>query len=270
MQQLASKNITIIGGGIIGSSIAYHLSKSQGNIILLEQNQLTSGTTWHAAGIMGQIRNSATESLMVCYSRNLYKEFEEKESIGWKNCGALNITRNKEEHENYSQLSDKLKNLGIILEESPGAGNEYINEEGIYSTWVCPNDSVVNAGDVSMRLANEAKKNGVDICENTELLSYKLLKTGILVNTNNGYFYTDKLILATGMWFKNENLNPYHHFYAITEPCDISKNMPIIREINKGIYVREWSGGLLFGGFEENAKLCFEKGIPDDIPFLFI
>ena len=154
--------------------------------------------------------------------------------------------------------------------------SDIINTNDIYSGWWIPNDASVNSNDISIALSNEAKKNGVEIFEGIEVESITPInRNQIHIKTNNGNIITENLILCTGMWTRqickslNEYipLHPCHHFYAITQPCNIDTNMPIIRDPDNHIYIKEWSNGLCFGGFEPNAKTCFNNYIPKNIPF---
>ena len=276
---LSNVHTTIIGGGIVGSSVLYHLSKTMKDVVLLEQEQLTSGSTWHAAGIIGQIRNSITESRMSMYSSKLYSEIERENPIGWKKCGAINLATTKKRHLYFNGLSTRLKHIGLEMESVEpseiGKMTDLIKKRDIYSGWIIPNDGVVNSSDVSIALCNMAKKNGAKIKENVCVKEIKHSPNEISIKTTKGEWQTKNVVVCTGMWTKqflkhmgiSIPLHPCHHFYAITEPYNIDTNLPIIRDPDNYIYLKEWSKGLCFGGFEPNAKICFTKGIPKSIPF---
>ena len=270
----------IVGGGVVGSSVAYHLSKVYSNVVLLEQEKFTSGSTWHAAGILGQIRNSMVESKMTLYSKNLYQEIEKENPVGFKQCGAINLASSKERHIYYEKLSAKLKDIGVSLD--PISNNDVkklepnVCTDNTYSSWWYPNESVINPSDITIELCRRAKKNGVKMFEDTRVNSIEpKSKSNVVINTNNGTIEAENIVFCTGMWtrqfFKSLNtlipIQPCHHFYAITEPCGINPLMPVIRDSDNHIYIKEWSGGVCFGGFEPNAKVCFEKSVPSSIPF---
>jgi len=259
----------IIGGGVIGSSVAYHLSLNSQwkDTILLEQGTLTCGTTWHAAGLIGQMRNTSAEVELSKYGSKLYEKLEkEGYSTSWKKCGSITL----------SSSADRLILLkrNIAKAISYGIEAEIISPEEAKKMWPLldlkdingalwlPNDGSAVPTDCTNALAKVAKQNGVKIFENTKVTGFKKTNNVIKgVKTEYGDIDADVVVLCGGLWTKNlvENtpLQPCYHMYIVTEDLKVSKDIPILRDPNALFYAREWSGGLCVGGFELNSKPCF-------------
>jgi len=273
----------ICGGGVIGSSIAMHLAeKGIKNIVLLEQGSLTCGTTWHAAGLVGRVRGSPIESYIVSTSRQLYKDLDEAGyGTGWKECGSLNLCRTHDRKISYIRGLIDAERLGVVNWKwlSPQECQEVepmVNPEGIEGGFHIEGDGVVNPTDVTMAMAKKAKEMGVKIHEKTKIS--RVLTDGEKVTgveTDKGTILCDTFVNCAGQWARDLGFQcdvtvkiPLHsceHFYVVTKAIEgMNPMMPVVRDYDGFIYIREWSGGIMAGGFEPVAKPVFHDGIPDN------
>ncbi len=288
MDQTLPKNVkvVVIGGGIAGCSCAYHLAKfGWKDIILLERDQLTSGTTWHAAGLVGQLGASQTITKLRKYSLDLYKELEKvtELSTGLKQNGAITIASSKERMQELLRQATtaQLSNVEVQVLNKKQTKELYpvIEDRDIHGSVYMPNDGQADPVGVTNVLAKAAKMEGVKIYENTPIKKI-LVKNGRVegVETNNQKIDCEYIVLATGMWSRQigEEINvsiplyPNEHFYIITEPMkDLPKNLPVLRDYNACLYLKEDAGKMLVGIFEPNAKPAFkDKGfVPEDFSF---
>ncbi len=288
MDQTLPKNVkvVVIGGGIAGCSCAYHLAKfGWKDIILLERDKLTSGTTWHAAGLVGQLGASQTITKLRKYSLDLYKELEKitELSTGLKQNGAITIASSKERMQELLRQATtaQLSNVEVQVLNKKQTKELYpvIEDRDIHGSVYMPNDGQADPVGVTNVLAKAAKMEGVKIYENTPIKKI-LVKNGRIegVETNNQKIECEYVVLATGMWSRQigEEINvsiplyPNEHFYIITEPMkDLPKNLPVLRDYNACLYLKEDAGKMLVGIFEPNAKPAFkDKGfVPEDFSF---
>ena len=281
-----STKVVVIGGGVAGCSCAYHLAKfGWKDTILLERDQLTSGTTWHAAGLLGQLGASQTITKLRKYSLDLYKELEKVTglSTGLKQNGAITLASTKERMQELlrqattAQLSDvevqildkkKTKELYPVIEDSDIEGSVFM-----------PKDGQADPVGVTNVLAKAAKMEGVKIFEKTPVKKILVNKNKIVgVDTNFGKIDCEYVVLASGMWSRQiaEDINvsvplyPNEHFYIITEPINnLPKDLPVLRDYNACLYLKEDAGKILVGIFEPNAKPAFKETgrVPEDFSF---
>jgi len=281
-----SCKVIVIGGGVAGTSCAYHLAKfGWKDVVLLERDQLTSGTTWHAAGLIGQLGATSTITKLRKYSLDLYKDLEKKTglSTGLKQNGAITVASTKQRmHEllrqaTTAQLSDveveildqkKIKDLYPVVYNEDLVGGVYM-----------PNDGQADPVGVTNVLAKAAKAEGAKIFEKTPVKKILIKKNRIYgVEINEGIIECEYVVLASGMWSRQIGedigvsvpLYPNEHFYVITEPIqNLPKDLPVLRDYNACLYLKEDAGKMLVGIFEPNAKPAFkEKGrVPDDFSF---
>jgi len=282
----SSAKVVVIGGGVAGCSAAYHLAKlGWKDTILLERDQLTSGTTWHAAGLVGQLGASATITKLRKYSLNLYKELEKKTglSTGLKQNGAITVASSKERMEELlrqataAQLFDV--NVEVLDKQKTKELYPVINDEDIIGGVYMPEDGQADPVGVTNVLAKAAKMEGVQIFEKTPVNKILVKNKKIIgVETKFGKIDCEYVVLATGMWSRQIGedigvsipLYPNEHFYIITEPMkNLPKNLPVLRDYNACLYLKEDAGKMLVGIFEPNAKPAFkEKGVvPEDFSF---
>ena len=281
-----SAKVVVIGGGIAGCSVAYHLAKyGWKDTILLERDQLTSGTTWHAAGLVGQLGASATITRLRKYSLNLYKELEKTTglSTGLKQNGAITVASTPERLQELlrqataAQLFDV--NVESVSRQRIKELYPVINDTDILGGVYMPEDGQADPIGVTNVLAKAAKMEGAQIFEKTPVEKILIKDKKIVgVQTKFGKIDCEYVVIATGMWSRQIGedigvsipLYPNEHFYIITEPLDkLPKNLPVLRDYNSCLYLKEDAGKMLVGIFEPNAKPAFkDKGVvPQDFSF---
>ena len=278
--------VIVIGGGVAGCSTAYHLAKfGWKDTILLERDQLTSGTTWHAAGLVSQLGPSAAITKIRKYTTDLYKELEKKIefSAGLKLNGALSIATTKgrwqelQRQATTAQLFDvnvEVLNIDQIKKIYP-----IINEKDILGGIFMPGDGQADPIGVTNLLAKAAKQEGVKIFEKSPVEKI-LVKNGRIagVKVNNQVIECEYIVLATGMWSRQIGeemgvsipLYPAEHFYVITEPIkDLPKDLAVLRDFDDSLYLKEDAGKLLVGIFEGKSIPAFSKTnrVPNDFSF---
>ena len=281
-----STKAVIIGGGIAGCSVAYHLAKfGWKDIVLLERDQLTSGTTWHAAGLVSQLGATATITKLRKYSLDLYKELEKRTGLssGLKQHGAISIATTKPRFQELlrqatiAQLFDvnvEVLNIKKIKELYP-----IINEKNIVGGVYMPLDGQADPVGITNVLAKAAKIEGAKIIEKCSVNKI-LINNGRIsgVKTLKGVINCEYIVLTAGMWSRqiaedvgvSVPLYPNEHFYILTEPMrDLPIKLPVLRDFDACLYLKEDAGKLLVGVFEPNAKNAFKNldKIPDDFSF---
>ncbi len=265
----SSAKVVVIGGGVAGTSCAYHLAKfGWKDIVLLERDQLTSGTTWHAAGLIGQLGATSTITKLRKYSLDLYKELEKTTglSTGLKQNGAITVASSKERMQELlrqattAQLSNvevEVLNKERIKELYPVVKNEDL-VGGVYM----PKDGQADPVGVTNVLAKAAKMLGVQIFEKSPVKKILVKNKRICgVETSQGKIDCEYVVLATGMWSRQIGedigvsvpLYPNEHFYVITEPMkDLPKDLPVLRDYNACLYLKEDAGKFSFGEFPDD------------------
>ncbi len=282
----SSTKVVVIGGGVAGASCAYHLAKfGWRDTVLLERDQLTSGTTWHAAGLMGQLGATSVITKLRKYSLDLYKELEKTTglSTGLKQNGAITVaTTNERMQELLRQATTaQLSNVEVEVLNRKRIKELYpvIRDEDLIGGVYMPKDGQADPVGVTNVLAKAAKMEGVKIFEKTPVKKIILKNNKISgVKTEDGIIECEYVVLATGMWSRQiaEDINvsvplyPNEHFYVITEPMkDLPKNLPVLRDYNACLYLKEDAGKMLVGIFEPNAKTAFKDTgiVPDNFSF---
>ncbi len=267
----ARTDVVIIGGGIVGCSIAYHLTKiGVGNVVVVERKQLTSGTTWHAAGLVGQLRASRNLTELAKYTADLFAGLEQEtgQATGFKQNGSISLALTQGRLEELLRGASMAKNFGLAVEvvstAEIGARIPHYNLDGVKGGVFLPKDGQVNPIDVTQALAAGARSRGARIFENvkvTRILTEGGRATG--VETEAGTIHADKVVIAGGMWSRELGKSigvsiPLHaceHFYIVTEPLDkLPRNMPVVRVPDECTYYKEDAGKLLVGAFEPKAK----------------
>ena len=281
-----STKAIVIGGGITGCSCAYHLAKfGWKDVILLERDQLTSGTTWHAAGLVSQLGPSAGITKIRKYSLELYKKLEKEIdfSSGLKLNGALSIATTKgrwqelKRQATTAQLFDV--NVEILNNDQIKKIYPIINEQDVLGGIFMPGDGQADPIGVTNLLAKAARKEGVKIFEKSPVK--KILKkngqvSGVIVNDQT--IECEYIVLATGMWSRQIGedmgfsipLYPAEHFYVITEGInELPKNIPVLRDFDDSLYLKEDAGKMLIGIFEGKSIPAFNKTnrVPEDFSY---
>ena len=275
--------VVIVGGGVIGTSTAYHLARlGWTDVLLLEQGQLSCGTTWHAAGLLGQLRATESGTRLVQYSARLYGELEQETGLatGLKRCGGVTVARTPERMIQLRRTAATAEAYDLeceLLAPRQALERYPILETGdlLGALWL-PGDATVNPVDVTASLARGARLRGVRIEEHTRVTGVSTRDgrvTGVV--TDRGAVETEVVVNCAGQWAKAVGLLcgvdvPLHsaeHFYVVTEPLDgVHPLLPILRDPDGYTYVKEEVGGLVVGGFEPEAKPWVA---PDALPYPF-
>ena len=279
--------VIIIGGGVIGCSVAYHLAKKGWKeIILLERKQLTSGTTWHAAGLIAQLRASANMTKLAKYSQELYGNLEKETGVstGFKRCGSITVALTEERKEEIFRQAAMARAFGVDVEEiSPNEVKnkyEHLNIDGVKAGVWLPKDGQGDPGNIALALAKGARNKGVDIFENTSvtgLLTKGRRVSGVNWKTDNssGCIEADMVVNCGGMWGHevgrmagvNVPLHACEHFYIVTEPVKELTQLPVLRVPDECAYYKEDAGKFLLGAFEPISKPWGMSGIPKGFEF---
>ena len=275
--------IVIIGGGIIGCSLAYHLTKRGINdVVLLERKQLTCGTTWHAAGLVSMLWPTPTLTNLAKYCHELYATLEEEtgQATGYKQIGSLSLARNKERLEELKRNASMAKVFGVkseILGPEEVCGlYSGINSEGILGALYIEKDGQTNPIDTTMALAKGAQSRGARIIESAKvdrILTDSSKVCGVTVGEEK--IKCRKVILTGGLWSRDiaasldVHLPMYacEHYYVVTEEIPDLTPRPVLRDFEREIYFKEDAGKMLVGWFEKNAIGCPMSRITDDFCF---
>ena len=275
--------VVIIGGGVVGCSVAYHLAKlDYTNVVLLERKKLTSGTTWHAAGLIGQMRPSLNLTQMVKYSGNLYETLEAETgmSTGYRRTGSVSLATNHERLAEFKRNASLAKVHGVDVQIlTPSELRDKIDlfnlEDIVGGAWI-PKDAKADPANVAMALAKGAKNNGVKIFEDVKVTGV-IKDNGFVqgVHTEYGEIQSKIVVNCGGMWAREIGkmagvsvpLHACEHFYFLTSPVPNLGDMPVVRVPDESAYYKEDAGKILVGLFEPNAKPWAQNGIPDDFSF---
>ncbi len=275
--------VVIIGGGVIGASVAYHLAQlGWTDVLLLEQGQLSCGTTWHAAGLVGQLRASENGTRLVQYSCELYERLEAETGLGtgFRRCGGVTVARTKDRMTQLKRTAATAEAYQLDCELiSPARARELypiLRDDDLQGAIWLPGDGRANPTDLTAALARGARDKGVAIAEHTRV-------TGILtkhdtvtgVRTGQGDVEAEIVVNCAGQWAKAVGalagvtvpLHSAEHFYVVTEQIDgVHRHFPILRDPDGYTYIKEEVGGLVIGGFEPDAKPWVA---PDALPYPF-
>lgn len=277
--------VVIIGGGIIGNSVAYHLTKLGWNdVVLLERDRLTSGTTWHAAGlVVSGGMTTQTLAWMAKYSRDLYEVLEEETglSTGFRPVGYLQTASTKERAHKLRREADFMRLMGIDREEISGAEVAalwpQVDASEVITGFYTANEGRADPYNVAMSLAKGARLGGAQILEGVGVLGITQEDdrvTGVV--TDGGVIEADYVVNCAGMWARQVGamagvsvpLQAIEHAYLITEPIEgVSADLPIFEDPDRFAYYREETGGLMVGLFEPVAAPWSLDKIPDDFSF---
>ena len=276
--------VVIIGGGVGGCSIAYHLTlMGWKDVIILERHELTSGSTWHSAGLVGQMRSDANLTRMMHYSTDLYRKLKQEtgQDTGWREVGGLRLASSAERMEDLKRLVGMAKSFGVPMDLiSPKETYDLfpiMNMEGVVGAAYTPNDGVIDPTGLTNALAAGAKLRGARIFTDTNVEKI-LLKNGRVqgVVTGQGTIQTEVVVDAAGQWGaevgKMVGLNlpvvPMAHLYIITRPIQgVGHDFPTLRDPDLLVYWREEVGGLVTGGYERNPAPFGLNGIPRDFKY---
>ena len=281
--------VVVIGGGIIGASTLYHLARrGVEGAVLVERKQLACGTTWHAAGIVGQLRESSAQTELSKYTARLFSELEAEtgQATGYKQNGTINLALSDVRLEQLLRSHDHAHRMNIesemLTHEQLSSIWPWIRTDDVKGAFHVPSNGQVNPLDVTVALAKGAKGRGASIFENTAVTGI-VVRDGRIeaVETEQGTILTDKVVLACGMWSHHlaksigatVPLHAVEHFYIVTEPfAELGREQPILNIAEERLYWKEDAGKLLIGGFEAQGKSWSADGIPeafefDELPF---
>ena len=277
-------SVVIIGGGVAGCSIAYHLTKiGVTDVILLERRQLTCGTTWHAAGLVGQLRASRNLTELAKYTAELYRSLEAEtgQATGFKQNGSISVAKTAARLEELKRGASMGKTFGLEIDVlTPAEIKErwpLLHVSDLAGGVYLPKDGQTNPIDTTQALAKGAKMRGARIFENTKVDRIRIENgraTG--VDTADGFVAAETVVLAAGMWSHALAASvgvavPLHaaeHFYIVTEPiAGLPSGLPVLRVQDECAYYKEDAGKLLVGCFEPVAKPWGMAGIPEDFCF---
>jgi heterotetrameric sarcosine oxidase gamma subunit len=277
-------DVVIIGGGVAGCSVAYHLTKiGITDVVLCERKQLTCGTTWHAAGLVTQLRATRQMTELAKYTGELFTtlEAETGQATGYIRRGSLRLAKTEARLEELARGASMGRNFGLPVEKlSPDEIKERyspINIDGIVGGFWFPNDGQVNPADVTMAYAKGARTRGARILEHTPVTRI-LVENGRAVGvvTDKGPIRAQKVVICGGMWSRDLAAEigvtlPLHaaeHFYIVTEQIpDLPPNLPVLFVGDECSYYKEDAGKLLLGCFEPKAKPWGHNGISPDFCF---
>jgi glycine cleavage system aminomethyltransferase T/glycine/D-amino acid oxidase-like deaminating enzyme len=281
-----SARIIIIGGGVIGLGVAYHLAEMGiSDVLLIERNQLTSGTSWHAAGIVGPLRASLNLTRLARYATDLFPQLERitGQSSGYQRTGGLWLARSSDRMVELRRIAHmgEVADLHVemigpqkIADRAPG-----INIAGLSGALWVDEDGQANPVDICAAYAKRAKAAGIRIRENTGCAGFEIEKgrvAGVRLSTGETV-RCEKIVNCAGAWARDVGalagvpvpLQAVEHMYVVTEPmAGLQQPLPILRDLDEGIYVKGDSGKLVLGGFEPFAKTFDTRSAQGHQPFL--
>ncbi|WP_299619747.1 FAD-dependent oxidoreductase [uncultured Tateyamaria sp.] len=284
----SSARVVIIGGGVIGCSVAYHLTKlGWKDVVLLERKQLTSGTTWHAAGLIAQLRATANMTKLAKYSQELYGNLEAETGVatGFKRVGSITAALTGERLEELNRQAAMARAFGVEVEEISAAEvkarYEHLNIDDVTGGVFLPLDGQGDPANIALALAKGARQGGAKVQERvavTNIVCDGRKVTGVDwtgEDGSDGHIACDMIVNCAGMWGHevgrmagvNVPLQACEHFYIVTEAIQGLTQLPVLRVPDECAYYKEDAGKMLLGAFEPNAKPWAVDGIPRDFEF---
>ena len=277
-------SVIVIGGGVIGCSVAYHLARDGvADVVLLERRQLTSGTTWHAAGLVGQLRTSINMTELARYTSELYLRLEAEtgQATGYRRCGSYSLATNEERFEELRRSASMAKVFGLEVEVvTPSAIKARVpllHTEDVLGGIHIPTDGYANAVDITNALAKGAAAAGARILQNVAVTAIRTSAGSVTgVSTERGDIDADCVVLCAGMWTRelaatvgvNVPLHACEHYYALFESVEgLDSGFPVVRDYDACAYYKYDAGKLMLGAFEPHARPWATEGIPEDFCF---
>ena len=277
----------MIGGGVVGCSVAYHLAKlGWTDVVLLERKRLTSGTTWHAAGLITQLRVSANMTRLAKYSQELYGQLESETGVatGFVRSGSISISLNEERSEELRRTASLARAFGVEVEEITASEvaekYPFVKTDDVVSGVYLPKDGQGDPANIAMALAKGARIRGVQIFENVKVTGFKhngrrVVAVHCQSDSGTHTIQSETVVNCAGMWARevgrkagvNVPLHACEHFYIVTEPIKGLTRLPSLRVPDECSYFKEDAGKLLMGAFEPNAKPWGMDGIPENFEF---
>lgn len=284
MQLPDRAQIVVIGGGIIGCSTAYHLARDHNaDVVLLEQGQFTGGSTWHAAGLVGQLRSSASITQVLKYSVDLYEKLAGETGLetGWKMSGCLRLACNQDRWTEYKRLATTAGSFGmemaLLSPQEVKAMWPLLEIGDLVGASFLPTDGQANPTDITQSLVKGARMHGARLFEGVRVTGFVREGDRITaVETEQGAIACEKVVNCAGMWARqigamariNVPLQPVKHQYIVTEPiAELATDAATIRDPDRLIYFKEEVGGLVIGGYEQNPISWTTGDVPNDFAF---
>jgi sarcosine dehydrogenase len=279
-----SARAVVIGGGIVGCSVAYHLAKlGWTDTVLVDRHKLTSGSTFHAAGLVGQLRTSANITQLLGYSVDLYNRLEAETGLatGWRRNGGLRLACNQERWSEVKRQATTATSFGLEMHLlSPREAKDLwplMEVDDVVGAAFLPTDGQASPSDITQALARGARNGGVAIHEDTNVLSIELVDGRVsAVITDRGRIDCEVVVCCAGQWTRELSasigvsvpLVSVEHQYLITTQIDgVTRDLPTLRDPDRLTYYKEEVGGLVMGGYEPNPIAWAERGIPTDFNF---
>jgi glycine cleavage system T protein len=276
--------VVIIGGGVGGASIAYHLTlMGWKDVVLLERHELTAGSTWHSAGLVGQMRSDANLTRMMHYSTDLYRKLKAETGVdtSWREVGGLRLASSAERMEENKKLVGMARSFGVPMEliSAKEAQDKFplMSTEGVLGAAFTPNDGSIDPTGMTNAMAVGAKNRGAKIFTNTNVEGINLKDGRVCeVVTDKGTIKTEVVVNASGMWGRevgkmvglNLPVVPMAHLYIMTKPiAGVTHSFPNLRDPDLLVYWREEVGGIVTGGYERQPATFGLNGIPKDFKF---
>ncbi|MDK1027536.1 MAG: FAD-dependent oxidoreductase [Actinomycetota bacterium] len=276
--------VLIIGGGIIGCSIAYHLTRRGiTDVTIIEQGSLTSGSTWHAAGLVSQLKASHSLTRLATYSARLFEELEDEtgQATGYRTVGSISVAADHERWEEILRGASMATTFGVETEviDLDRAKEMWplLNTDDLIGALYIPHDGQTSPVDTTVALAKGARARGAKIIEGVAVERLLTANGKVIgVETEQGRIDAETVVLASGMWTRhlaatigvNVPLQACEHFYIVTEPLDgVERGMPTLRDPGSYTYFKEETGKIMAGFFEPRGKVWKLEGIPRDFTF---
>lgn len=278
----------IIGGGVVGCSVAYHLTKlGWTDLVLLERKQLTSGTTWHAAGLIGQLRASSNMTKLAKYTADLYSTIEEETGVatGFRKVGSISVALTKERHEELRRTAAMARAFGVPVEEIDTAEikskYQHLNTSDVVGGVYLPSDGQGDPANIALAMAKGARQRGAQIFERTKATGVN--RDGRRITSvdwasedgSSGTITCDHVVNCAGMWGRevgqmlgiNVPLHACEHFYIVSEPIAGLEALPVLRVPDECAYYKEDAGKMMLGAFEPKSKPWGMNGISESFEF---
>ncbi len=283
----SSAKIVIVGGGIVGCSVAYHLAKMGiTDCILLERGKLTSGSTWHAAGLVGQLRTNANVTQLLGYSVALYDKLEAETGLatGWKRNGGLRLACNAERWIEVKRQATTAHSFGLEMQLlTPNEARDLwppMTIDDVVGAAFLPTDGQANPTDIVQALARGARTGGIAIHEGVKVTGIRV-ENGTLraVETDQGVITCERLVLCAGQWTRDLGrlagvnvplISVQHQYLVTTEIEGVTRGLPTLRDPDRLTYYKEEVGGLVMGGYEPNPIPWAVDGLPTDFQFTLL
>ena len=270
----------VIGGGVGGAAILYWLARlGWDDVVLVERAELTSGSTFHSAGLVGQLRSTLSLTKMMMSSVELYRALEDEVGLetGWREVGSLRLASSQERMEEIARQAGWAKTFGLPLELiSPGEAQALfppLTTDGVLGAAYLPTDGYVDPSQLTLALAEGARRRGAEVNTGTRVTGVRVERGRVrAVETDRGEIETDVVVNAGGMYAReigalagvNVPIVPMAHEYLVTKPAGLPLEMPTMRDPSLLVYFRPESGGLVMGGYERNCAPWGLDGIPAD------